>query len=371
MNRTPPKKSTAPAAYDGILLFAVLFLVGIGLVMVYSASSAVALKRYGSDIYFLKKQAIFAGLGICALVACRHLPYRLLRPLAYPLLAFALILLAAVLFSGHGVTAGGSTRWLRLGPVNFQPSEVARFALVVYLAYSLSRKQPRIKEFSIGFLPHVIVLMLMCTLVLLQPDFGSAVILAAITWTMLFVGGVKIRHLALALAVAAPLLAYTAIQEPYRIQRLMVFIDPWKDPQGDGYQIIHALMAFGSGRILGSGLGQGIQKLFYLPEPHTDFIFAVIGEELGLVGVGAILVLYGLVIWRGFSIARQATDPFAMLLALGLTTALGLQICINMAVSLGLLPTKGLTLPFLSYGGTSLLMSMAMVGVLMNIGAKR
>jgi cell division protein FtsW len=213
--------------------------------------------------------------------------------------------------------------------------------------------------------------MLLCSLILLQPDFGSAVILAAITWTMLFVGGVRIRHLALAFAVAAPLMVYAAIQEPYRIQRLMVFVDPWKDPQGDGYQIIHALMAFGSGQITGSGLGQGMQKLFYLPEPHTDFIFAVVGEELGLVGVGAILLLYGLVIWRGFTIARRATDPFAMLLALGLTAALALQICINMMVTLGLLPTKGLTLPFLSYGGTSLLMSMAMVGVLMNIGARR
>ncbi len=371
MNRTAAQKPKTPAAYDGILLFAVLFLVGMGLVMVYSASSAVALERYGSDIYFLKKQAIFAGLGICALAICRHLPYRWLLPMAYPLLGTALVLLTAVLLSGHGVTAGGSTRWLRLGPINFQPSEVARFALVVYLAYSLGRKQPRVKEFSIGFLPHVIVLMLLCSLILLQPDFGSAVILAAITWTMLFVGGVRIRHLALAFAVAAPLMVYAAIQEPYRIQRLMVFVDPWKDPQGDGYQIIHALMAFGSGQITGSGLGQGMQKLFYLPEPHTDFIFAVVGEELGLVGVGAILLLYGLVIWRGFTIARRATDPFAMLLALGLTAALALQICINMMVTLGLLPTKGLTLPFLSYGGTSLLMSMAMVGVLMNIGARR
>ena len=371
MSGPPTTKRTAPAAYDGPLLFAVLFLVGIGIVMVYSASSAVALQRYGNDFYFLKKQALFAGMGICALVACRHLPYRWLVPLAYPLLTLALVLLGAVVLSGQGVTAGGSTRWLRLGPINFQPSEVARFALVVYLAYSLSRKQTRVKEFSIGFLPHIIVLALMCSLILLQPDFGSAVILAAITWIMLFVGGVRLRHLALALAVAAPLVVYAAILEPYRLQRLMVFMDPWSDPTGDGYQITHALMAFGSGQIWGSGLGKGMQKLFYLPEPHTDFIFAVIGEELGLVGVGAILLLYGLIVWRGYSIARHAADPFAMLLALGLTTALALQICINMAVTLGLLPTKGLTLPFLSYGGTSLLMSMAMVGILMNIGAAR
>ena len=371
MRRRPAQTAARTAAYDVTLLFPVLFLVGIGIVMVYSASSAVALKRYGSDVFFLKKQALFAGLGICVLVACRHLPYRWLRTMAYPLLAAALLLLTAVLFSAHGVTAGGSTRWLRLGPVNFQPSELARFALVVYLAFSLSRKQPRVKEFSIGFVPHIIVLALLCGLMMLQPDFGSAVILTAITWVMLFVGGVRLSHLASALIVAAPLLAYVAVQEPYRLQRLMVFLDPWRDPGGDGYQMTHALMAFGSGQTWGTGIGKGMQKLFYLPEPHTDFIFAVIGEELGLVGVSAILLLYGLIIWRGYAIARHAADPFAMLLATGLTTALALQICINMAVTLGLLPTKGLTLPFLSYGGTSLLMSMAAVGVLMNIGAAR
>ncbi len=370
-----PQRAARPPApmggYDATLLFPVLFLVGIGIVMVYSASSALALKRYGTDLYYLKKQALFAGLGICLLAAFRHLPYRLLRPLAYPLLGFALILLLAVVLSPLGLKAGGSTRWLRLGPLNFQPSEMARFALVAYLASSMSRKQERIKEFSIGFLPHAIVLALLCGLVLLQPDFGSAAILTGLTWIMLFAGGVRVWHLASALAVAAPLMAYVAILEPYRLQRLLIFTDPWRDPAGDGYQIIHALMAFGSGQIWGAGIGQGMQKLFYLPEPHTDFILAVIGEELGLVGVSGILLLYGLILWRGYTIARRTAEPFGALLATGLTTALGLQVCINMAVTLGMLPTKGLTLPFLSYGGTSLLMSMATVGVLMNIGARR
>jgi cell division protein FtsW len=310
-------------------------------------------------------------MGICLLAFCRHLPYRMLRPLAYPLLALALVLLIAVLISPLGLKAGGSTRWMRLGPFNFQPSELARFALVAYLAASMSRKQGRIQEFSIGFLPHVIVLALLCGLILLQPDFGSAVILTSLTWIMLFAGGVRLSHLASALAVAAPLLAYVAIQKPYRLQRLLVFTDPWRDPAGDGYQMTHALMAFGSGQMWGAGIGQGMQKLFYLPEPHTDFIFAVIGEELGLVGVGAILLLYAMIIWRGYAIARAAAEPFGALLATGLTTALALQVTINISVTLGLLPTKGLTLPFLSYGGTSLLMSMATVGVLLNIGATR
>lgn len=364
-------RDAAMAGYDLKLLFPVLLLVGLGIVMVYSASSALAFKRYGSDFYYLKKQALFAGLGICGLVLCRHLPYRLLRPLAYPLLGITLGLLIAVLLSPLGLKAGGSTRWLRLGPLSFQPAELARFALVAYLAYSMSRKQGRIKEFSIGFLPHVIVLALLCSLILLQPDFGSAVILTALTWIMLFAGGVRLSHLASALAVAAPLLGYVAILKPYRLQRLLAYTDPWRDPAGDGYQMIHALMAFGSGQAWGAGLGQGMQKLFYLPEPHTDFIFAVIGEELGLIGVATVLFFYGLIIWRGYGIARQAPDAFGALLATGLTTALALQICINMGVTLGLLPTKGLTLPFLSYGGTSLLMSMASVGVLMNIGASR
>jgi cell division protein FtsW len=366
--RTAGARSVA-TAQDAQLLFPVLFLVGIGIVMVYSASSAIAMKKFGSDYYFLKKQAVFAVIGIGALVACRHIPYTVYRPLAYPLLALSILLLAAVLFSPFGVTAGGSSRWLRLGPIRFQPSEFARLALIVYLAYSMERKADRIGEFSIGFLPHVVVLGVLSALVLKQPDFGSAAILAFLTWLMMFVGGVKLTYLLSSCVLGVVAGAFIITHAGYRARRLMSFLDPWQYSSDAGYQIVHSLMAFGSGGWWGAGIGNGVQKLFYLPEPHTDFIFSVIGEELGVAGVLLIILLYLLIVWKGIRIARHAPDLFGCFLAVGLTAALALQICINMGVTLGLLPTKGLTLPFLSYGGTSLVLNMATVGILMNIAA--
>jgi cell division protein FtsW len=359
-----------PQTYDVHLLFAVLFLVGIGIVMVYSASSAVALKRYGSDFYFLKKQALFSLLGIIALVLCSHMPFRIYRSLTYPLLLFALAMLIVVLVTGFGITAGGSTRWLRLGPVSFQPAEAARMALIIYMAYSLSKKQESLRTMSIGFLPHLLILMLFSVPLLLQPDFGSVVIFGVLVWIMMFVAGVPLRHLLGTLLAMLPLAYFLMINATYRIKRLLSFLDPWQYPDGEGYQIIHSLMAFGTGGFWGTGIGKGYQKLFYLPEPHTDFIFAVIGEELGFWGVIFILGLYALVIWRGMRIARQCQDSFGMLVATGITTAIALQVSINIGVALGVLPTKGLTLPFLSYGGTSLLLNMAAIGILMNIGAR-
>jgi cell division protein FtsW len=365
------KGSGKAPAYDACLLFPVLFLVGIGVVMVYSASSAVALKSYGTDRFFLERQAVFSLVGILALVICRRIPTGLLRHLAYPLLMVATCLLLAVLIHGIGRQAGGATRWIRLGSLTFQPSELARFALVIYLAYSLSKKEDQLGSFAIGVLPHILVLGVLGCLIALQPDFGSVLILCILTWIMLFVGGVRVRHLLLPLVVAVPLMSWFLVEAPYRVKRLMSFLDPWQYTRDGGYQVVHSLMAFGSGGLWGAGLGQGYQKLFYLPEPHTDFIFSVIGEELGLMGVLFILGLYCLIIWRGIRIARHAGEPFDALVALGLTAALGLQVGINMGVSLGLLPTKGLTLPFMSYGGTSLVMNMAAVGILMRVGARK
>ena len=355
--------------YDIKLLFPVLFLVGVGIVMVYSASSALAFKKYGTDYFFLKKQGIFALVGIVALVTLTHFPYQWFRPLAYPLVALALLFLAAIQFSEIGYAAGGSARWLRFAGLSFQPSEFARFAMIVFLAYSMNRKMDRIKEFTVGFLPHILVLCLFSVLILMQPDFGSAVLLAALTWIMLFVGGVRILHLLSGLLVVIPAAYFFMFHADYRIRRIMSFLDPWQYQADEGYQITHSLMAFGTGGLWGTGIGKGYQKLFYLPEPHTDFIFSVIGEELGLAGVLFILCLYGLVLWRGIGIARNANDRFGAFLAAGLTSTLGVQVCVNMGVTMGLLPTKGLTLPFLSYGGTSLLFSMASIGILMNIGA--
>jgi cell division protein FtsW len=370
-NMTSKQPAARSAGYDIQLLFPVLFLVGIGVVMVYSASSALALQKFGTDSFFLKKQALFAFLGLVVLVICRHFPYRFYRPLAYPLLVVTLIFLIAVLIPGIGFSAGGASRWLQIGPFSFQPSEFARTALVIYLAYSLEKKADRLKDFSVGFLPHVIILAIFAGLIFKQPDFGSAVILAVLTWLMLFVGGVRCKHLFLSVILLLPVVGFLLISAKYRLKRLLGFLDPWQYPADEGYQVVHSLMAFGTGGLWGEGIGKGYQKLFYLPEPHTDFIFSVIGEELGLIGVLAIVALYGWIILRGISIARHAPDTFGSLLAIGLISAMGLQIVVNMGVALSLLPTKGLTLPFLSYGGTSLLLNMASIGILMNIRTMR
>ncbi len=368
-NGKPVKKAISESAppYDVKLLFSVLFLVGIGIVMVYSASSALALKKYGTGYFFLKKQAFFSLLGFMALIICRRMPIKVYRVSAYPFLALALIFLVFVFVPDFGVSAGGSTRWLHFGTFSFQPSEFARFALVIYLAYSISKKEDKIREFSVGFLPHVIVLVIFSGLIFFQPDFGSMFILGIITWIMLYAGGARIVHLLSPLFVLLPALYLVMINAEYRLKRVMSFLDPWQYPADEGYQIIHSLMAFGTGGIWGVGIGKGYQKLFYLPEPHTDFIFSVIGEELGLLGVLIILGLYVLILWRGIVVAISAIDPFGSFLAIGLTTAIGLQVCVNMGVTLGLLPTKGLALPFLSYGGTSLLINMASIGILMSI----
>ncbi len=291
--------------YDVNLLFPVLFLVGIGIVMVYSASSALALKKFGNEYFFLKKQGLFALMGLLVLVICRHIPYRLYWVGAYPILISAMALLIALHIPGFGISAGGSTRWLLVGGVSFQPSEFAKLALVIYLAYSLSKKQGLVEDFKIGFLPHIMVFGAFALLMAIQPDFGSVMILGAITWIMLFVGGVRIFHLIGPLLVLLPVAYFFMMNAPYRLRRIMSFVDPWKYPTDEGYQVINSLMAFGSGGIWGAGIGKGLQKLFYLPEPHTDFIFSIIGEELGLLGVLVILALYVMIVCRGLWVASH------------------------------------------------------------------
>ncbi len=358
------------SGYDRFLLTGVLVLLGIGIIMVYSASSMVAERRFGSDTFFLNRQVVHVLLAVLVLVCCRHVPLSVYRFMAYPVLGVAFLALAALYVPGVGHTIGGAKRWLRIFGVSFQPSEFARLALIIYLAYSMSKKQERIKAFSIGFLPHILVLGCFTTLIILQPDFGMVVMIASIVWIMLFVGGVRLSYLLAGLAVFLPLGYYVLIHAGYRLRRLASFMDPWQYQSDAGYQVVHSLMAFGSGGIWGAGLGNGYQKLFYLPEPHTDFIFSVVGEELGLIGVCFIISLYLIILWRGILIAMRAGDPFATFLATGLTVALGLQVSINVAVALGLMPTKGLTLPFLSYGGTSMIMNAVAIGILLNIGAR-
>jgi cell division protein FtsW len=284
------------------------------------------------------------------------------------MLALAAVFLALTQIPGYGHSAGGAARWIKVGGFTVQPSEFARLAMIIYLAYSLSKKEARIREFSIGFLPHVLVMLMLGCLIMVQPDFGSVAILGLICWIMMFLAGVPMKFLAGSLLALLPLAGGIMISASYRVERLMSFLDPWKHQTDQGYQIVHSLMAFGSGGILGKGLGNGHQKLFYLPEPHTDFIFSVIGEELGLWGVLLLLTLFAVILWRGLIIAMNTEDRFGSLLAAGLTLSIGVQVTINMGVAMGLLPTKGLTLPFLSYGGSSLLINMLAVGIILNIG---
>jgi cell division protein FtsW len=368
---TSVEQAKAPRGYDPFLLVGMLSLLGIGVVMVYSASSVVAAKQFGSDTYFLKRHAVHCLAAILVLVSCRYVPYSFYRTMAYPILGSAFLLLVALWVPSLGHTVGGAKRWLRFLGTSFQPSEFARLALIVYLAYSMSKKGEKMKAWSVGLLPHAIVLSSFAALIFMQPDFGMAAMIAIILWIMLFLGGARPAYLLGALVAALPLAYYLLTHAGYRLRRLTSFMNPWQYENDAGYQIVHSLMAFGSGGLFGAGIGNGYQKLFYLPEPHTDFVFSVVGEELGLLGVCLVMGLYVMLVWRGIVIAMKAQDRFATFLAAGLTVTLGLQVCINAGVSLGLLPTKGLTLPFVSYGGTSLVTHAAAVGILMNISSRR
>ncbi len=353
--------------YDFKLLFPVLTLVGIGIAMVYSASSAIAVKRYGNDAFFLIRQMTYAFMGLIALFICKKIPYRFYKKIVYPIVIISIVLLLTVMFSGMGIRVNGARRWLEIFGFRFQPSEIARIALVIFLAYSLSKKHEQIKSFFIGFVPHVLFMGIFAGLIAIQPDFGSVVILAGITWIMMYIAGVPLSYLVVSVAGLMTSLYFYMFRASYRIDRWTAFLNPWEHASDQAYQIVHSMMAFGTGGLFGKWIGNGYQKLFYLPEPHTDFVFSVIGEELGLIGVLFILFLYILILWSGLNIAQNTHDLFGSYLAIGITAALGLQVCINIGVTLGLVPTKGLPLPFLSYGGTSLIVSMASIGILMNI----
>jgi cell division protein FtsW len=352
---------------DVVLLFSVFALVGLGLVMVYSASSALALERNGDSLFYLKRQMISACLGFLGLLVLSQVPYRWFGTMVYPILFGSLAIMVLVCIPGVGHEVGGARRWLHMGGFSFQPSELGKIGLAVYLAYSLSKKGEKVRDFSIGFVPHFLVLGLMLMPVLLQKDLGAAVLMTVLTITMLFVAGARLLHLAGAGAAGACMLAVAIILEPYRLERLKAFLNPWADPHNSGFQIIHSFMAFGSGGVLGAGFGEGKQKLFYLPEPHTDFILSVLGEEGGLVGVTAVLILYFIFFRRGIRVAQGTSESFGSLLAFGLTTLMGLQVIMNVWVVMGLIPTKGLALPFMSYGGSAMMMNLCAVGILLNV----
>jgi cell division protein FtsW len=338
-------------------------------VMVYSASAILAQDRLGDGFFFLKRQAVATAVGVVVMAAAMRPGYRRLARLAYPILVVAIALMVAVLVPGIGSAAGGAQRWIRLPGFSLQPSETLKIAWVIYLAYSLARKREKVASFSVGFLPHLLLAGFLALLCLGQPDFGSAVTLVFLLFAMLFAAGAKLSYLVASVLVSLPVGYHLVASSPYRARRLLAFLDPWGTRHGEGYQVAESLLSIGSGGLTGLGLGDGRQKLFFLPEAHTDFIFSIIGEELGLVGVAVLVLLYAVVIWRGIRASLAAPEPFGVYLGLGVTTLFSFQAVVNMSVALGLLPTKGLTLPFISYGGTSLVMMMGAAGILLSISA--
>jgi cell division protein FtsW len=357
--------------FDGLLLFAVVLLAAVGAVMVYSASAMTAEQKLGDQFYYLKRQLVAGGIGLTLLVAALKLGYRKISALAYPLLGLTFVLLVLVLVPGIGRVAGGARRWIDLGLLRFQPAEAAKVALVLYLARSLTRKQDRVQSFAIGFLPHAAIAGLLAGLVLLERDLGTVVIMGIVLFAMLFTAGVKVRWLAATVALLSPVFWWLVASTPYRLQRFLAYLDPWGHRDGAGFQLVESLLGIGNGGWMGQGLGEGKGKLFYLPAAPTDFIAAVIAEEAGLLGVAIVLTLYALVVWRGLRAARRASDPFGCYAAVGLTTLVGAQALFNFAVVFGLLPTKGLTLPFISYGGSSLMTLLGAMGILLSVSADR
>lgn len=355
---------------DSLLTGTVLALVCFGVVMVYSASAVLAYSHFDDGQHYLVRQAGYATIGLLGMFAIASLDYHRVRVLTYPMLIGSLLLLCVTAF-GFGKSAGGASRWIEVGGFHIQPAEVAKVAIICWLAYSLSKKTERIRSFSVGFLPHVLMSGIVMMLCLRQPDFGSAVMVGLITVVLLFTAGARLGYILSAGVLALPIVYHLVTGSEYRMRRITAFLSPFQYRYGAGYQIAESLMSFGAGGTTGVGIGDGRQKLLFLPEAHTDFISAIVGEELGFVGFAVMVFAYLLVLHRGVLAALRAADDYGTYLAMGITMFIGLQAFTNLAVAVGLLPTKGLVLPFISYGGSALLVNCAAVGILLNVSRPR
>ncbi len=365
--RNRDNQTTQTKPFDMYLLFATLLLVFIGIVMVFSSSAMLGRDNYQDSYYFLKRELLFVGIGFAILLVVKEIPYRFYWKMIYPMLAVMLGLLLVVLAIGHGGTSEGVHRWIRIGGFSLQPSEFTKIVVIMFAAYALAKKGEKVRDFKKGFLPILIIAGTFILLILAQRDLGSAVILGTIVMLMLFVAGTRMVFIGGVLLAAMPVLYFLLFSVGFRRQRMLAFLDPWEHRMDYGFQVIQSFIAFKSGGLSGVGLGEGKQKLFYLPEAHTDFIFSVLGEELGLLGVLLVISLFTFFISRGLMITLKSRDLFGMYLAFGLTCLIGAQAFMNMGVVMGLLPTKGLALPFISYGGSSMIASMIVVGILLNI----
>lgn len=358
------KSEEAP---DYKLLGIIMALLIIGIVMVYSASHIWAMYKYDDVFFFVKRQALFVGAGVLAMLFIMQVPYTVWKRYANILLMLCFILLILVLVPGIGLVRGGAQSWIGVGAFSIQPSEFTKLGLIIFLASLLSSKQKYITSFKKGFLPSLLLVFTAFGLIMLQPDLGTGVVLVLTCAIMIYIAGAKISHF-IGLGVFGLIgFVYLIASAPYRISRITAFLNPWEDPLGDGFQIIQSLYAIGPGGLMGVGFGNSLQKYFYLPEPQTDFIFAILGEEFGFIGGIIMILLFFLLTWRGIIIALEAPDVFGRFMAIGIVSMLTIQTMINISVVIGLIPVTGITLPFLSYGGSSLVLTLASVGILLNI----
>ncbi|MDQ0159180.1 stage V sporulation protein E [Alkalibacillus salilacus] len=352
---------------DRVLLFAIFSLLVIGLVMVYSASSVWSEYKFDDSTFYLKRQALFAFLGLLGIIFMIKTPYEQFLKFAIIIYSACFIFLIVVLIPGIGMVRGGAQSWVGVGAFSIQPSEFMKVGVILLFAAWLPKWQDRLYQFKKGFFPLLLLLIIPFGLIMLQPDLGTGVVLVGTGMLMLYIAGAKISHfVSLAIVGLAGFVALIA-SAPYRINRITAFLNPWEDPLGDGFQIIQSLYAIGPGGLLGLGFGESMQKYFYLPEPQTDFIFAIIAEELGLIGGSVIIGLFFIIIWRGIITALNVEDLSASLLAFGITAMFSIQVMINISVVIGLIPVTGITLPLLSYGGSSLTITLISLGLLLNI----
>jgi cell division protein FtsW len=361
----------ADHTWDGWLLGATLALVAFGLVMQYSASAVTNADKFGNHWYAVSSQIPKLCIGLAAMVVVANLHYKWWWRGAYHLLGATLVLLCAVFIPGLGVSLNGSLRWIDLGVFLFQPAELAKLTMVVVMAYSVAKKGEKMREFVFGIVPHLVFVGMMAVPLLLQPDLGTTAILAVMMSVMVFVSGTKIRYLVGLASGGVALLAAAVLARPYRMERMTAFLDPWQHQQDAAYQITGSLVAIGSAGLTGRGLGEGEGKLGYVPELWNDFIATLIAEELGLLGIAAVVSLFLVLLWRGYRIAQRVDDAFGTYLAFGITTLIGMQACANLFVVTGLAPTKGLTLPLMSQGGSSLLLTLVGIGILLNISKRQ